>query len=205
MHTKTMNRLAAKLPCLALGVMAALWYPLAQADSQAKRPMNSNDTSQTTVGSGLASSLGTTDTQFYTRLAVANQAEIDAAKLAQQKSDDPQIKEFAQRMIDDHSKALEEVNALAKKKQIELPGQPTKKHRKKADKMEDMSGKKFNAHYVKAQIHDHESVLKLLNKIQDMSADDDLKALAAKLKPTIQEHLKMAKALKDGGDGKASH
>jgi putative membrane protein len=95
-------------------------------------------------------------------------------------------------MIDDHGMALDQLATLARNKQVELPSVPDEKHRKMAERMADMSPIDFNKQYAQAMVVDHRATLKLLDKITSSAKDQDLKALAEKMKPTVQAHLKMA-------------
>src|SRR5438105_14466565 len=69
-----------------------------------------------------------TDANRLKDLAQANMAEIEAGKLAAQKAQGAEVKKFAQRMVDDHSKQLEVIKKLAQAKAIELPTAPDAKH-----------------------------------------------------------------------------
>lgn len=185
-------RILSKPVCISLGAFGLLCYAPVHAQ------MSIADARPTHVSEGIYSSISKADRKLYIRLAEANLAEIDAAKLALKKSEDAQIKDFAQRMIQDHSEALGQVSDLARNKQIELPPVPNKKHRKAAERMQALAPIEFNAQYAKTAVEDHREVLDLLDKIIAKADDSDLKALAQTLKPKIQEHLKMAMALTAG-------
>lgn len=125
-------------------------------------------------------------------LAIANMAEIEAGKLALQKAQDPKVKEFAQHMIDDHSKMLDEVKQLAQSKSVELPSAPDAKHQKAMKKLESASGQDFDRQYMRAMVKDHKDALKLAQRTAKGAKDAELKSSAQKAAPEIQDHLKMA-------------
>jgi putative membrane protein len=143
-----------------------------------------------------ASKLERGDRQMLEDLAQGNMAEVDAGKMALEKSQNAEIKKFAQQMVDDHGKALGEVQALAQAKNVTLPDGAGAMAKTKATALKALSGNLFDKEYAKrAGVGDHESTLKLLQKIQKDGKDGDLKALAAKMQPTVEHHLGMAKQL----------
>ena len=143
-----------------------------------------------------ASSVVRTDQKAMRDIAQANMAEIASAKLALDKSQNDQVKSFAQKMIDDHTKALTEVQQLAQSKGVELPDGPDLKHKAMATAMEAMSGDTFDRDYIKnAGLKDHRATLDLLHKTQRNAKDAGLKALATKMVPVVQGHLKMAEQM----------
>lgn len=145
------------------------------------------------------------DQKIVMDMARANIAEIEAGKLALSKSQDEQVKTYAQQMIDDHTKALGDVQTLAQQKGMTLPTEPDAKHKAMVAKMEKMTGDAFNREYMKkAGVDDHKKVLAMLKKYQTSAKDAELKALAAKMVPTIEQHLKAAQAMPVAKGGTAS-
>ncbi|APW39116.1 hypothetical protein RD110_19440 [Rhodoferax koreense] len=143
-----------------------------------------------------ASKLVRADRSMLVDLAEGNRAEVAAGQLALEKSQNADVKKFAQMMIDDHGKALTEVEALAQSKDTKLPDGVGAVHKTKEVALKALSGKTFDSQYAKrAGVGDHESTVKLLKKIQAEAKDADLKALADKMLPTVEHHLEMAKQL----------
>ncbi|GGB95769.1 hypothetical protein GCM10007205_01280 [Oxalicibacterium flavum] len=136
------------------------------------------------------------DRNLMEQLAQANIAEIEVAKLAQDKSTDQDVKNFARQMQTDHSKALQEVNALAKARQVKLPVTADDKHKAALTRLKALDGAQFDKEYIaQAGVSDHKEAKALVGKISSEARDPDLKALADKLAPTIQHHLEMAEKL----------
>lgn len=132
-------------------------------------------------------------------LAYANISEIEAAKLAQSKSKNDEVLNFARQMIDDHTKALDQLQQLAQQKGVQLPTEPDAKHKAAAKKLEAMSGAAFDKEYLtKAGASDHVQASKLIARVKAHAHDADLKQLASNLQPGINHHLQMAKELKSG-------
>ena len=201
-------RIETKLSCMTLGLLAAVATPLALAQhSTTTEPVGITTPSAPQGTSGKMSgqtSVSKADRKLYVKLAEGNLAEVAAAKQALAKSNDTKVKAFAQHMVDDHGMALDQLTTLARNKQVELPSVPDEKHRKMAERMADMSAIDFNKQYAQAMVVDHRATLKLLDKITSNTKDEDLKALAEKMKPTVQTHLKMALELTSESPSKST-
>lgn len=128
-------------------------------------------------------------------LAIANMVEVETGKLALEKAQDPKVKEFAQHMVDDHGKMLEELKQLAQAKSVELPSAPDAKHEKVMKKLQSASGADFDREYMQAMVRDHRDALKLAQRTAKGAKDSELKASAQKAAPEIQDHLKMAQEI----------
>ncbi|RYX91920.1 MAG: DUF4142 domain-containing protein [Comamonadaceae bacterium] len=143
-----------------------------------------------------ASKLVRADSKMLVDVVEANRAEVAAGKLALEKSQNADVKKFAQQMIDDHGKALTEAEALAAAKNVKLPDGIGVKHKAKEATLKPLSGDLFDKQYAKhAGVGDHEATVKLLKSIQKDAKDPDLKAMATKVLPTVEHHLMMAKEL----------
>ena len=135
------------------------------------------------------------DTSFYRALAEGGMTEVDLAKLAEQKTENPKIKDFAAMMVQDHSVANEKLESLAASKQVAMPrtlgasGMATK------SKFESLDGARFDKSYIKAQVKAHEDTVALLEKEVSSGQDPDARAFAQSILPTIQHHLESARSL----------
>jgi putative membrane protein len=183
---------------------AAFSVAPAQADSgQAATPSASQGAAATgaapaaaATAPATAAKLSRADRNALTDLAMANMAEIATAKIAIAKSQNPDIKAFAQRMIDDHTKAQAEVVALAKAKGVELPAELSVKYKAKSALLEGLEGEIFNRTYIKQSGRaDHRDTHDKLRGGQDKLKDPDVKALVAKIRPIVEQHLLMADEL----------
>jgi len=146
-----------------------------------------------TMNTPAASALVKADQQIVIGMAQANIAEIEAAKLALANSQNAEVKAYAQKMIDDHTKALADVTTLAQNKGVTLPTKPDAKHKAMAAKLSKLKGDKFDKMYMQqAGVQDHKHVHAMLKKDQARAKDADVKALAAKMMPTVEEHLATA-------------
>jgi putative membrane protein len=152
-----------------------------------------------TMNTPAASALSKPDQQIVIGMAQANMAEIEAGKLALANSKTDHVKTFAQQMVDDHTKALSDVTALAQNKGVTLPTEPDKKHKDMAAKLAKLSGDAFDKAYMtQAGVADHKAVHAALKKDEAKAKDPDVKALAAKMLPTVEQHLHSASEMHKG-------
>ena len=141
------------------------------------------------------------DSEFRTKAAQGGMAEVALGQIAANKGSDPKIKEFGQHMVDDHSKANDELKAIAQKDGESLPSEPSKAQQDAAQKLGQKSGKDFDAAYAQMMVKDHEEDVALFKKEAASGQDPELKQYASKTLPTLEQHLKMAKDLPEAGKG----
>jgi putative membrane protein len=177
---------------LALAVLAALVLSVAPAVWAQTSPTPAPSITKSEDDSKLDRS----DRKMLQDLAQGNMAEVDAGKMALEKSQNAEVKKFAQQMIDDHGSALAGVQALARAKNVTLPDGAGAMAKTKVTALKALSGNLFDREYAKRSgVGDHESTVKLLQKIQKDGKDSDLKALADKMLPAVEHHLEMAREL----------
>lgn len=137
------------------------------------------------------------DAGFLRQAAQSGHAEVESGKLALSKAVNTQVKGFAQQMIDDHTKAHQELEALAKAKGVALPSGPSLVQKAKLKMLSAADGTGFDRRYADSMgVAAHEDTLKLFRKAAADAADPEVKAFAAKTLPTLEQHLKAAKELK---------
>ncbi len=145
------------------------------------------------------------DKKFVKDAAQGGMVEVELGKLATQKGSSDSVKQFGQKMVDDHSKANEELKQVASKGNIAIPDAIDSKHQSRIDKLSKLSGESFDKAYVKDQLKDHQSDVKDFQAEAQGGTDPNVKAFAAKTLPTLQEHLSMVKDLnKSKSSDKAS-
>lgn len=139
--------------------------------------------------------------KFAQNAAMAGMAEVKLGQLALEKSNNDDIKKFAQMMVDDHTKANDELKSMAQSKSIELPTD-IGKHQKDYDKLSKLSGTEFDKEYADGMVKDHKEVVSMFEKEANKGDDPDTKAWAAKTLPTLQMHLQHAQDLQKMMKGK---
>jgi len=121
--------------------------------------------------------------------------EVELGRVAAQKGASDAVKQFGQRMVDDHSAANTELTSIASGKGITLPATLDEKHQAQVTKMSAMSGAEFDRAYGKMMLSDHTKDVAEFEKQSTKGTDPDLKAFASKTLPTLQQHLEMARGL----------
>jgi putative membrane protein len=134
------------------------------------------------------------DAAFMRQAAIDGMAEVEHGRLAAQNAESADVKEFGQRMVDDHSKANDELKDLASKKNVTLPTELDPKHKAMQDKLTKMKGAAFDKAYMAHMVTAHQQAVQLFEKESKGGKDPDAKSWAEKTLPTLQEHLKMARA-----------
>ncbi|HEV8062738.1 MAG TPA: DUF4142 domain-containing protein [Gemmataceae bacterium] len=145
------------------------------------------------VGARAADDERIDDSAFVKKASSAGMAEVKAGEMALQKANDAKIKAFAQRMIDDHTKANRELEDLATRKGWTLPKTIDEKSQKELDSLASTTAQEFDRTYMEGQLKAHEAAVKLFENESRSGQDAALKSWAGKTLPTLQEHLQMAK------------
>ncbi len=139
-----------------------------------------------------------TSQSFVRKAATDGMAEVELARIAVDKSDNPKVEQFAQMMVKDHTAADRDLKALAKKEGVTVPSSPTAKQQAEAKALRAKSGHAFDAAYAAQMVKDHQSAVDLFHRAsQDQSLDADLRTFAQKTLPTLQFHLQEAKMMND--------
>lgn len=162
----------------------------------AEKVMNTAANAANTVSNAVTKATMTSPEDFIKNAYQAGSGEVELGKLAQKKSQNTEVKKFAQMMVTDHGSAAKDLEALAAKKNLTLP-KDIGSMRSTVDSLSKSSGTDFDKEYVNAMVDDHETDLKEFQSQAQNSADPDVKAFAAKLVPVIQKHLDAIKAIRD--------
>jgi putative membrane protein len=146
-------------------------------------------------GTMLAQSSATTPaaaTKFAKEADIGNMMEVELGKVAVKNASNEKVKQFGQRMIDDHTKANDQLKSVAAKENITLPTDLDAKHKAQVDKLSAMTGTSFDRAYMKDMVKDHQQDVAEFQKEANTGTDPGLKSFAGKTLPTLQEHLKLA-------------
>lgn len=153
--------------------------------------MNSNTTNSTSMTN---SNTAVVQDNFWMNAAQSGMAEVELGRLAAQKATNAEVKKFAQMMVADHTKANDELKALAAKNNVKLPTELDSTHKSMLEKLQGLSGAEFNWAYVEGQIDDHETAVDLMEDNTDNS-NADIKAFATKSLPIMRSHLEMVRGI----------
>jgi len=131
------------------------------------------------VGTGGAGADVKSDGDFVEDVALKNMAEIQLSRLALEKATSPELKVFAQKMIDDHSAAGEKLKSIVSGQSIQWPAQLDDKHTETADELAKKQGADFDREYVKAMVEGHQNLAAKLESRLDVQSLAAWKTAAA--------------------------
>jgi putative membrane protein len=131
------------------------------------------------------------DKTFVREAAIGGMAEVELSKIAQ-KSENGDVKRFADRMIADHTEANEQLTTIATGLGVDLPKTLDSQHERIRQELQTLHGKAFDDQYVHDMVEDHNKAVKLFQQEERSGHNTELKQFAQKTLPTLEEHQKMA-------------
>jgi putative membrane protein len=139
-------------------------------------------------------SLSSKGSSFVKEASAGNQSEIALAQLAQQKAQNPEVKNLAQMLQQDHQKSQEKLQTIAQAHGLTLDTSPGFMQRRAQSKLEKLNGAEFDQQYTKDMLEDHVSDIKKFQKAAQNVEDSDVKQFAQETLPTLQSHLTHAES-----------
>ena len=130
---------------------------------------------------------------FLNEAARGGMMEVELGRVATQNESNDRVKEFGQRMVDDHSKANDDLKGLASRENVTLPTAVSKDEQKQIDRLSKLHGAAFDKAYMQAMLQDHEKDVAKFRQESKTASDPDVKDFASRTLPTLEEHLRMAK------------
>jgi len=136
------------------------------------------------------------DREFLEQATQNVRADLSASRLALQKTRNPQVRAFAQHMLDERSRTHEEIQALARTKQVELPQELSILQQGTEMVMERLNDERFDRRYVnRIGIEAREDQFDLFDRASREAQDTDVKALANRMLPALRSQLEAARNL----------
>jgi putative membrane protein len=176
---------------MAVGVITSLSFA---AVAQTNRPTPS--ATPAPVAPARRDQLSALDRQFVIDAAHGGMAEVQLGQLALQRSKNPEVRQFAQRMIQEHTRANNELMRLATQKGVTPPTTMGPKYEAAMMRLTQLSGDSFDQAYMnEAGVNSHLESAAVYQRQTGLGQDPDLKAFAARILPTVQGHLTMAQAM----------
>jgi putative membrane protein len=142
-----------------------------------------------------ASSLSSADRKFMETAAQHGIAEVALGRIAAEKARSPEVKQFGERMVQDHTKANQQLMQLAQQKGVQLPKETDGKHKRMMESMSKMSADKFDREYMEEMVDDHKKDIGQFREAAKDAKDPDVKNFAATTLPVLEEHHKMAQSI----------
>jgi putative membrane protein len=180
-----------QVPLLTTILFAGATALMAQAQAPAPRTKPVQPTTPKTTTSA-STKTSNADLAFVKKVAAGGEAEVELAKLAQQKGTSEEVKSLASRLETDHMKANDELKKIASQKGWTLPTEPTAEQKAKKAKLEKLSGAAFDRDYADTMVTNHRNNIPMFEREASSASDPDLKQWASSIVPTLKEHLDMA-------------
>jgi putative membrane protein len=137
------------------------------------------------------------DDQFAMKAAQGNRAEVEMGKLALQRGSSEVVKNFARRMVEDHTKALDQLKDVAGRQNLNLPSGLDTKDQLEYDRLSKLSGTDFDRAYARDMLDDHQLDISAFQKEANSGTDPSLKNYASGTLPTLEEHLRLAQEMEN--------
>lgn len=155
---------------------------------------------RTVTGNDALATNPSTAVGFATRAAVSDMYEIESSRLALERSRDERVRQFAQMMVDHHTRSSNElksaVNSLGQP--IVIPTQLDTEHQQMMERLRTASAENFDATYKNQQVQVHERALELMRGYAGNGDTETLRALATRTQPIIEQHLTEARDMVSG-------
>jgi putative membrane protein len=136
-------------------------------------------------------SLSTRDRTFVMQAGQLSMMEVELGRLAVERGSSPGVKQYGQEMVEDHTRANQELMQLAMQKKVELPTEMSPQNTALMERLSGLSGKSFDAAYKQAMIDSHNQAIALFQAQSKQGQDPQLKAWATQKLPKLQAHLEM--------------
>jgi len=136
-------------------------------------------------------SLSSRDRTFVMQAGQLSMMEVELGRLAVQRGSSAGVKKYGQEMVEDHTRANQELMQLAMQKKVELPTEMSTQNTALIDRLSGLSGKSFDAAYKQAMIDSHNQAIALFKAQSQQGQDPQLKAWATQKLPKLQAHLEM--------------
>jgi putative membrane protein len=145
-----------------------------------------------TASRSASDSLARADRKFIEDAARGGMAEVQLGQLAAQKAQSSEVKQFGQKMVDDHGKANDQLKSIASSKNVTLPTDLDRAHKRDYDRLSKLSGADFDREYMKHMVSDHKKDVSDFRKEAKSGKDTEVKNFASTTLPTLEQHLQMA-------------
>ncbi len=177
-----MTRFSSAILTLSLG--AAVGLPAAVAQTAGS--------SDSAIAAKTSAGLTAADTTFMEKAAIGGMAEAELGQLAVQKASNPDVRQFGQRMVDDHGKANGQLKQVVAEEHTRLPQALSAKDKAIKDALEKLSGDDFDRAYMKDMVQDHRQDVAEFERESKSAHDPAVKSFATQTLPTLRQHLKEA-------------
>jgi putative membrane protein len=124
-------------------------------------------------------------------------AEVEFAKMAEKHANSDEVKQYARRLIKDHTEANNHLMDFAKEMKLAVVEGVSKERREKMTTLSKLKGNDFDREFLRTMVHDHEMAIKEFEHEAKNGTQQKVKDFAEKALPTLREHLKTGRTLLD--------
>jgi putative membrane protein len=135
------------------------------------------------------------DETFLRGAAEGSMLEVKLGQVAEQRAQSEEVKKFARRMVEDHTKAIDELKAIGARERINLPTNINHQHSLRYKALEKLSGAEFDRAYARDMVQDHQQDINEFKHGAATAQKPELKDFAQKTLPTLESHLQEAKEM----------
>jgi putative membrane protein len=133
------------------------------------------------------------DQEFAKKASASGLAEVNLGNLAARSATNPAVQQFAQRMVQDHTRANQQLVQIANQAGLQLASTMGKKHQELMNQLAKSQGADFDRRFMRQMVQDHEEAVKLFERQSKDGKDPALKQFATQTLPALRAHLKMAR------------
>jgi putative membrane protein len=144
---------------------------------------------------GTTASFNAMEREFVTKAAQGGKMEVQLGQLAAEKARSADVKQFAERMVADHSRASQDLMQVASRAGVTPPDELSAEGQQTYDRLSKLSGAAFDREYMSHMVEHHMKDVSEFEQASNTATNPDLKSLASGTLPTLREHLQMAREL----------
>lgn len=133
--------------------------------------------------------------EFLRKAAEGGEAEVQLGQLAQQKASSSAVKQFGERMVNDHTKANDQLKQVAGEEHVTLPQAPSAAQKAEIQRLSKLEGTQFDDAYMKLMVKDHTKDVSEFRKASKTASNPKIRQFASETLPTLESHLKEAKSI----------
>jgi len=165
------------------------------AEQAGKAASDAVDSVARVAGAREEANAGSKDQKCAAKIADANNFEIQAGRIAEQKAQSEEVKQFAKMMVEDHTQAQQQLQQIAQQKSWQFSQELMPVHRAMLDELNKLEGPEFERAYLYGQVGGHTIVALKLRDAKTEVQDPELRQYAATIFPKVQQHLQQAQRL----------
>ncbi len=185
------------VPALSLAVLS---FCSIAALAQYNSPSSGSSANDTQTQAQPQSKMGGThithsEREFLKKAAEGGEAEVQLGQLAQQKASSSAVKQFGERMVNDHTKANDQLKQVAGEEHVTLPQSPSAAQKAEIQRLSKLSGTQFDDAYMKLMVKDHTKDVSEFREASKTASNPKIRQFASETLPTLESHLKEAKSI----------